>query len=297
VLLFIVGATGLTIHGELQFSVVGFTVQSASMLCEGMKLTLQSYSLSASGKRLDALTYVMLVAPMVLCVLSLLLCLLCIFWPSRPEALSLPPREVIVEHRWLLLGNGMLAFAMNISHALFIKNSSAITFILTGVVMKDVVIVVAASIILGEILSPLQVCGFAMQLIGILAWSLMKAFPQLLVRKAIPDALKQGDGHHWEALTCEPCLSPDANVHSSSNLEEETLTSETAAEACEAAFNKQCIPGLASLSKASSQSTLVPFDDDMSSCQSSVSLPSSSSSREPRPLDRCAAEQSAGLAS
>merc|ERR1719277_2253646 len=66
VLLFIVGATGLTIHGDMHFSATGFTIQGCSMLCESLKLTLQSYSLSGEGRRLDALTYVLLVAPLVL---------------------------------------------------------------------------------------------------------------------------------------------------------------------------------------------------------------------------------------
>ena len=55
----------------------------------------------------------------------------------RSEALSFPPWHRVVEYRWLLCANGCLAFAMNVVHALFIKSSSAITFILTGVLMKD----------------------------------------------------------------------------------------------------------------------------------------------------------------
>mmetsp|Transcript_97283 Transcript_97283/g.217094 ORF Transcript_97283/g.217094 Transcript_97283/m.217094 type:complete len:423 (-) Transcript_97283:97-1365(-) len=175
VLLFIVMATALTIHGEMHFSAAGFTTQGFSMLFESMKLTLQSYSLSATGKRLDALTYVMLVAPLVFLVLGILLLLLALLWPGRPEALSFPPWPKIADYKWLLLANGCLAFAMNISHALFIKNSSAITFILTGIILKDVMIVVVGSLIFGRQMSVLQEGGFAMQLMGVLIWSLMKA--------------------------------------------------------------------------------------------------------------------------
>lgn len=174
VLVFIVAATGLTIHGEMQFSLTGFTIQGISMICESLKLTLQGYTLSSSGVRLDALTYVMLVAPLVLVVLSVLLLALSVV-PGCPEVLLLPPWSVVVEYRWLLLANGCLALAMNVTHAIFIKRSSATTFVLTGVVMKDAMIVFVGSTILGEFLSPVQVAGFAMQLAGVLVWSLAKA--------------------------------------------------------------------------------------------------------------------------
>merc|ERR550525_951446 len=67
---------------------------------------------------------------------------------------------------------------MNVVHAFFIKNSSAITFILTGVLLKDILIVIAGAMVLGDLISPMQIWGFGMQLIGILMWSLMKAGDQ-----------------------------------------------------------------------------------------------------------------------
>lgn len=185
----IFGATGLTIHGEMHFSSMGFALQGISMFCEGIKLTLQSHSLSATGRRLDAFTYVMLVAPMVLLILMTWLTGFSMFWESRPQALTFPPLAEIYEYRWLLLANGCLAFAMQISHAAFMKNSSAITFILTGVVMKDVMIVAVCAIILEEELSPLQMIGFSLQLLGVLAWSFLKASPN---NRSSPPPLPRG---------------------------------------------------------------------------------------------------------
>mmetsp|Transcript_80070 Transcript_80070/g.226624 ORF Transcript_80070/g.226624 Transcript_80070/m.226624 type:complete len:389 (+) Transcript_80070:29-1195(+) len=189
VLLFVVGATALTIHGEVHLSYTGFALQGVSIICESMKLTLQSYSLSATGRRLDALTYVLLITPLVFLVLLVVQLGCRLLWPSCPEALWLPPWSAVVEYRWMLLANGFLAFAMNISHSAFIKQSSAITFILTGIILKDVMIVVIGSILMGDTLSRQQVFGFAFQLVGIVAWSLMKAFPQeaALPKDGIPD--------------------------------------------------------------------------------------------------------------
>mmetsp|Transcript_137473 Transcript_137473/g.342940 ORF Transcript_137473/g.342940 Transcript_137473/m.342940 type:complete len:410 (+) Transcript_137473:48-1277(+) len=188
----IFAATALTIHGEMHFSAVGFSLQGVSMFCESMKLTLQSHSLSATGRRLDAFTYVLLVAPMVLLVLLTMLIAFAIFWPGRPQALCFPPLAAVWEYRWLLLSNGCLAFAMQIAHAAFMKNSSAITFILTGVVMKDVVIVAVCAIFLEEELSPVQVIGFSLQLLGVLAWSFMKAAPNIVSNNNALPALPRG---------------------------------------------------------------------------------------------------------
>lgn len=209
VLVFIVLATALTIRGEVRFSAFGCTIQGVSMLCESMKLTLQSYSLSSTGRRLDALTYVMLVSPLVFLVLTCLSLFIFIALPSTPEALSLPQWPVLRSHFWLLLGNALLAFCMNVVHALFMKNSSAITFILTGVLLKDILIVLAGSALLGDPISSMQVWGFGMQLVGILMWSLMKASPSLATdlcfsqccRAETPRSLQaDSQGGQWEEL-------------------------------------------------------------------------------------------------
>lgn len=164
----------------MHFSAIGFSLQGVSMFCESIKLTLQSHSLSSDGRKLDAFTYVMLVAPMVLIILLGALVGFAVAWPERPEALRLPPWYALVENRGVLLANGSLAFAMQIAHAAFMKNSSAITFILTGVVMKDIVVIAVCAVVLGEELSGQQLVGFSIQLLGVCAWSLMKVVPGLV---------------------------------------------------------------------------------------------------------------------
>jgi len=173
------------VHGERAFSFTGFSLQASSMVFESIKLTLQNYSLSAVGKKLDALTYVLLIAPLVAGLLIFvvgvqLLLHFTPYWSSLPEALMFPSMERVIAYRWFLLGNICFAFVLNITHAVFIQKSSAITFILSGITMKDVLIVVSGACILGELLSPLQVIGFAMQVVGILGWALLKTGPDLL---------------------------------------------------------------------------------------------------------------------
>ena len=46
--------------------------------------------------------------------------------------------------------------------------------------MEDIVIVGVASIFMGEMLSSQQVVGFGLQLLGILAWSVIKMSPSFM---------------------------------------------------------------------------------------------------------------------
>merc|ERR1719382_456343 len=63
VLCMVLAATTLTVHGEMHFSIVGFTMQATSQFCESLKIVLQALLLSQAGRKLDALSYVLLVMP------------------------------------------------------------------------------------------------------------------------------------------------------------------------------------------------------------------------------------------
>jgi len=62
ILMCIVTATSLCIHGEMQFSMRGLLLQGTSQLAESSKIVLQALVLSG-GSKLDAMSYVLLVAP------------------------------------------------------------------------------------------------------------------------------------------------------------------------------------------------------------------------------------------
>merc|ERR1719265_2481553 len=90
--------------------------------------------------------------------------------------LKTPAISDLVEWWPLLLANACVAFALNITVAVFMKNSSAVAFILAGIT-KDAVIVLAGGAFLGELVSTLQIFAFMLQLCLIWTWSLMKMFP------------------------------------------------------------------------------------------------------------------------
>jgi hypothetical protein len=168
--------TTLTIHGEMNFSWTGFMIQGSSQIFECTKIVLQALLLTSAGKKLDALTYVMLVMPMCFLVLSALLVWMVYVQPIEHLAAPHSWSEVM---RWSpLLGvNACVALALNIIIALFVKHSSAVAFILAGIV-KDAAIVFAGTMFFDEIVSQIQFVGFIVQLAGIMVWSLMKSFPE-----------------------------------------------------------------------------------------------------------------------
>lgn len=175
VLLIVVFATTLTIKGELHFSLLAFAMQGTGQLFESVRIVLQMLVLTSAGQKLDALTYMLLVTPICVAVLTVFIFGLIYFGPL-PHC-RLPEVSTIVEWTPVLLLNGLVAFSLNIAIALFIKNSSAVSFILAGIV-KDAAIVALGFFLFAEDVSSLQMVGFSVQLLAIVTWSMMKSFPE-----------------------------------------------------------------------------------------------------------------------
>lgn len=179
ILSFIMIATTLCIHGELHFSLVAFVIQGSSQLFEVTRIVLQTMLLAASGTKLDAMTYVLIVMP--LCFMVLLISLFFIFGlqaagVSIPMEIQSPQWQDYVAAAPLLCCNATVAFALNVTIALFIKNTSAVAMVLAGIV-KDCCVVLISLVLFHESISNAQAMGFCLQLLGVLAWSLMTRFP------------------------------------------------------------------------------------------------------------------------
>merc|ERR1719265_906960 len=163
----------LTIHGEVNFSMTGFLIQGTGQIFECCKIVLQAMLLSAAGRKLDALTYVLLVMPLCAVCLGAGMGVLVAF----PHSHFLTPELHHLYSWWPhLLANACIAFLLNVVIAMFVKHSSAVAFILAGIV-KDAMIVAAGGFLLNEVVTVIQFIGFGLQLAAILLWSLMKIFP------------------------------------------------------------------------------------------------------------------------
>jgi len=174
ILAFIILATAMTIHGEVNFSMTGFAIQGISQLFECVKIVLQAMLLSNAGRKLDALTYVMLVMPLCALLLGAGIGVLIAF----PQTHFMTPQWHDLVHWWPhLLANACLAFVLNVVIALFMKHSSAVAFILAGI-LKDAMIVACGGLLLQEVVTSIQWAGFSLQLVAILVWSIIKMFPE-----------------------------------------------------------------------------------------------------------------------
>jgi len=173
ILVFIIIATAMTIHGEVNFSMTGFAIQATSQLFECCKIVLQAMLLSSAGRKLDALTYVMLVMPLCAVLLTAGIGVLN-FFPH--EHFLTPEWRHLVQWWPHLLANAGIAFALNVVIAFFIKYSNAVAFILAGIV-KDAMIVATSALVFREVVTSIQTFGFCLQLAAILVWSMIKTFP------------------------------------------------------------------------------------------------------------------------
>jgi len=176
-LVVLVGCT-MAIHGELKFMWFGFMVQMLSQLCEVTKITLQSILLSKSGFGLDPLTTVLFMCP--LCLLSVTI-LLGFTWHGAigDGFFELWPH---------LLLNCLNAFCLNVSVAVVIKVVNGIGFVLAGI-MKDILIVASAAMFFSAHLTPFQITGFVIAVIGILIHSVLKSAEEATAR-AVANAKK-----------------------------------------------------------------------------------------------------------
>lgn len=175
IILCIVAATSLTIHGEVHFSPSGFVFQALALLFGSSKLVVQAVMLSPSGLKLDVLSYILLVNPLSMALLGLLI------WPAAyilpGTTFDIPSLAECATWAPILVLNCAVALVLNFIEAELIKTGSAVTLNFTGIV-KDCAIVGMGTLMLKETVTPLQVAGFCTQISLVLLWSLKKTFPE-----------------------------------------------------------------------------------------------------------------------
>jgi len=171
-----IGAS-IAVQGQVDFLWLGFGVQVISQVAECSKTVLGEMIMKGSLK-LDPLTYTRFMSPICLCVLLL-------------ATATTWEHEVVVRFQewWhLLLPNACLAFVLNVIVAMIIKECSGLTFMLTGLA-KDMIIVIASTLLFGELVVHQQILGFVVCIAGILFWSHMRASPDSPSVKGLQMAL------------------------------------------------------------------------------------------------------------
>mmetsp|Transcript_90228 Transcript_90228/g.254578 ORF Transcript_90228/g.254578 Transcript_90228/m.254578 type:complete len:374 (+) Transcript_90228:118-1239(+) len=176
--LIMLASVGLTlaVTGETHFEFRGFMIQLVAVMCESFRIVLQGTLLSEGGHRLDVLSYVTITAP--LCFVFLVLSMGVInFLPGGLEGrgMTLPTGSVVWSWWPHLVANSCVAFGMNVSIALLIKNTSPMCYIFSQLT-KDIVMVVVSVVFLKAWVTGMQTIGFTFQLIAIFLWALSQIF-------------------------------------------------------------------------------------------------------------------------
>jgi len=183
VIVFAVFAASLTVRGELHFSTVGFTIQASGQLFEASRIVAMGVLLS--GKKLDALSCVLVLSPACFVILGGFLGVIAAMPDGAvPESLALPTGDKLYEYAPLLLLNCSLAFALNVSMTLMIKYTSAVSYIFMGV-LKDVVAVCISVLVLKEEVSGLQCFAFGMEVCAVMTWSMLKTSPPQVQQRGL----------------------------------------------------------------------------------------------------------------
>jgi len=168
-LIFVAVSATFAVSAQASLSVAGLVLQMVAGLFGSLQIVLTSLMLSRSGKgKIDPMTMVLCVAPVMIVFLlpvsivtwdPLIFVRLCEFWRT-------------------ICCNVALAFLLQVTLALTIRNLSATGMSLASVA-KDLGIVFAASQVLGEHLSEIQMLGFGGSVLGIGLYSAMKLVPEV----------------------------------------------------------------------------------------------------------------------
>ncbi|GAA6001572.1 hypothetical protein JCM10207_006730 [Rhodosporidiobolus poonsookiae] len=169
IVLVISGGVGLASYGEVNFSMVGFTIQMVAIAIEATRVTLiqlllSSNSSSSSSSKpasttgsMSPLKSLYFLAPVCLCINAVFLVLL----EGRPALEAIPALGW-----WTILSNSCLTLGLNLS-AVILIGLSAMLLSLSKVV-KDVLLVVSPALLLGESLTLTQVVGYSIATVGLL---------------------------------------------------------------------------------------------------------------------------------
>jgi len=158
----------VTSIGELNFNLFGFVMQVTALLCEGLRINFLELRLKSQGYNLNALSSVMIFAPMVC---ALLFGAALLFDRSAFDAQQIGEIGV-----WVFSANAVLAFLLNVVIYLAIQCASGLVFSLTGI-LKDFLIVVGSCVFQGGQITTTQLVGYAIAVAGLQAYGVVSRSP------------------------------------------------------------------------------------------------------------------------
>mmetsp|Transcript_28704 Transcript_28704/g.55262 ORF Transcript_28704/g.55262 Transcript_28704/m.55262 type:complete len:347 (-) Transcript_28704:56-1096(-) len=169
VVLFLVAVCAtLAVSAQASISVMGLVLQMVAGFCGSSQIVLTNIMLAGTGQgKIDPMTMVLCTAPLMLAFLL----------PANFLVWDVQIIQRLYVYRSYIACNVMLAFLLQVTSAVTIRCLSATGMSLASVT-KDLGIILAASRILGEQLSGLQVVGFTGSVMFIGLFSVMRIFPE-----------------------------------------------------------------------------------------------------------------------
>ena len=171
-------ATGVAVscYGQIQFDLIGFSVQMAAVGCEALRLCLVSIALTSKGFKLSPIAFLYFVAP--LCWLAILPAWLWLEADAVCHHDFAPIRRVGLS---ILFANASVAFLLNLATMALIKHTSPLTLNVSGV-FKDILLIVWSVAISGAIVTPVQYGGYTIAVVGVSGYMAFKRQQQQQVK-------------------------------------------------------------------------------------------------------------------
>lgn len=167
IIAWVVAGAFLCVSGDKHFSITGFVLQIIAQIAECMRTIMAEWVLSRSELKLDPLTYTRFIAPICLIIL-----VVGVFITWNKDVLA------AIRDWWpVIIPNVLIAFSLNVIITAYIKRTSAIGFVITGIVKDIILVIISAILFRGDIITHKQYAFFVVTLTGVLAWSFMKVFP------------------------------------------------------------------------------------------------------------------------
>ncbi|GJJ11136.1 hypothetical protein Clacol_005367 [Clathrus columnatus] len=149
------GGVSLASYGELKFNMKGFIIQALAVLFEASRLVM--IQLLLHGIKMDPLVSLHYYAPV--CAGFNLLIL--------PFTDGLAPfYEVVALGPAIMLSNAGVAFLLNIAAVFLVGVGSGLILTLAGV-FKDILLIIGSVLLFGTVVTPLQIFGYGIALIGL----------------------------------------------------------------------------------------------------------------------------------
>jgi hypothetical protein len=158
----------VTSLGEMHFNLLGFVMQFAALIAEGLRINILELRLKAQGYKLNALSSVAVFAPMVAAML-----LVCALLFDRS---AFNVEQISEVGLGIFSANAFMAFLLNVVIYLAIQCASGLVFSLAGV-LKDFLIVAGSCIVQGSPITTTQIIGYCIAVAGLQAYGVVSKSP------------------------------------------------------------------------------------------------------------------------